>query len=373
MRKGISIVFALLLIVGSVLFAKHLIDSKQRPKPKFNKIVKTVFTETVTNTSVPILITTNGNLDAKNKIELFSEVQGVLVPFSKDFKPGTSFKKGEIILKINSDEFYANLQSQKSNLFNSLTAIMPDIRMDYPEEYSKWETYINNFSLNKPIEVLPLTNTDKEKYFISGRGILTSYFNVKNLEVKFEKYTLRAPYNGVLTEALVNTGSLIRSGQKLGEFIDPTVYEVSVSVKSQYRDLLEVGKQVKVFNLEKTKTWEGKVVRINGKVDAATQTIKAFIQVSGNDLKEGQYLEVLLQAKSEDNAYEVSRKLLIDNSKLYVVKDTVLDLIDVNVVFENKNSVVVKELEEGTQLLSKLVPGAHAGMLVKIYKEKATE
>ena len=127
MRKGISIVFALLLIVGSVLFAKHLIDSKQRPKPKFNKIVKTVFTETVTNTSVPILITTNGNLDAKNKIELFSEVQGVLVPFSKDFKPGTSFKKGEIILKINSDEFYANLQSQKSNLFNSLTAIMPDI------------------------------------------------------------------------------------------------------------------------------------------------------------------------------------------------------------------------------------------------------
>jgi len=373
MRKGISIVFALLLVVGSVLFANHLIDSKQKPKPKFNKIVKTVFTETVSNTAVPILITTNGNLDAKNKIELFSEVQGVLIPYSKDFKPGTSFKKGEIILKINSDEFYANLQSQKSNLFNSLTAIMPDIRMDYPEEYSKWETYINNFSLNKPIQALPLTNTDKEKYFISGRGILTSYFNVKNLEVKLEKYTLRAPYNGILTEALVNTGSLIRSGQKLGEFIDPTVYEVSVSVKSQFRGLLQVGKKVEVFNLERTKSWEGKVVRINGKVDAATQTIKAFIEVNGEDLKEGQYLEVLLQAKSEENAYEVSRKLLVDNSKLYVVKDSILDLISVNPVFENKNTVVVKGLENGIQLLSKPIPGAHAGMLVKIYKEKLEE
>jgi len=172
---------------------------------------------------------------------------------------------------------------------------------------------------------------------------------------------------------LVNTGSLIRSGQKLGEFIDPTVYEVSVSVKSQFRDLLQVGKKVAAFNLEKTKSWEGKVVRINGKVDAATQTIKAFIQVNGDDLKEGQYLEVLLQAKSEDNAYEVSRKLLVDNSKLYVVKDSILDLINVNPVFENKNTVVIKGLENGVQLLSKPIPGAHSGMLVKIYKEKQEE
>ena len=172
---------------------------------------------------------------------------------------------------------------------------------------------------------------------------------------------------------MVNPGSLVRSGQKLGEFIAPTIYEIGVSVKSQFRDLLQVGKNVEVFNLEKTKSWAGKVVRINGKVDTATQTIKAFIEVKGKDLKEGQYLEVVLEAKSEENAFEVSRKLLIDNSKLYIVKDTVLDLIVVNVVFENKNSVVVKGLEEGTQLLSKLVPGAHAGMLVKIYNEKATE
>lgn len=373
MRKGISIVLALLLIAGSVLLANYLIDNKQKPRPKFDKIVKTVFTETVTNTTIPILITTNGNLDAKNKIELFSEVQGVLVPNLKDFRQGTSFKKGEIILKINSDEFYANLQSQKSNLFNAITAIMPDIRMDYPEEYDKWEAYIQNFSITKPIEKLPLTNSDKEKFFISGRGILTTYFNVKTLEVKFEKYTLRAPYNGILTEALVNTGSLIRSGQKLGEFIDPTVYEIAVSVKSQFRDLLKIGKKVSVFNLEKTVSWEGQVIRINGKVDAATQTIKAFIQVSGKDLKEGQYVEVVLEAKAEENAFEVSRNLLVDNAKLYVVKDSMMDLIQVNPVFENKNSVVIKGLENGTQLLSKPVPGAHAGMLVKIYKEKTEE
>mgnify|MGYP003624603771 CR=1 FL=1 len=373
MRKGISIVLAVLLLAGSFFLTKYLIDNKQKPKPRFDKIVKTVFTETVENKKIPILITANGNLEAKNKIEIYSEVQGILIQTSKDFKPGTYFQKGETIIKINSDEFYANLQAQKSNLLNALTAIMPDIRLDYSEEYNKWVSYIQNFDINKPIKKLPLSTTDKEKFFISGRGILTSYFNVKNLEVKFAKYTLQAPFKGVLTESLVNPGSLIRPGQKLGEFIDPSVYEVSVSVKSEYRNLLKVGKKVTLQNLETTKNWIGKVVRINGKVDAATQTIKAFIQVNGNDLKEGQYLEVVLEAKSEDNAYEIPRKLLIDNSKLYVVKDTVLDLIDVTIAFENKNTVVVKDLPNGIQLLSKLVPGAHTGMLVKIYNEKTVE
>lgn len=373
MRKGISIVLALLLLVGAIMLAKYLIDNKQKPKPKFDKIVKTVFTETITNKSIPILITTNGNLVAKHKIELYAEVQGVLEITSKDFKPGTSFNKGETIIKINSDEFYANLQAQKSNLFNTITAIMPDIRLDFPSEYPKWQTYLQSFNFNKTTQKLPETTSEKEKFFISGRGINTAYYNVKNLEVKLNKYNLRAPFNGILTEALVNPGTLIRVGQKLGEFIDPSVYEIGVSVKSEFRDLLQVGKQVELYNLEKTKTWTGIVIRINGKVDTSTQTIKAFIQVSGKDLKEGQYVEVALQAKSEDNAFEVSRNLLIENSKLYIVKDSVLDLVTINPVFENKNSVVIKGLPDGTVLLSKPVPGAQAGMLVKVFNENTAQ
>lgn len=369
MRKTISIALAVLLLIGAVLFAIYLIDSKQKPKPKVEKIIKTVFTETVTNKLIPIVITANGNLVAKNKIELFSEVQGILENTSKEFKAGTTYGKGEILIRINSDEFYANLQAQKSTLFNALTAIIPDIRLDFPENYNKWQNYLQNFDLNKTVQKLPETTSEKEKFFISGRGIYTNYYNVKNSEVKLNKYTLRSPFTGILTESLVNPGTLIRPGQKLGEFIDPSVYEMSVSVKSEFRDLLLVGKKVELFNLEKTKTWKGKVIRINGRVDTSTQTIKAIIEVSGGDLKEGQYLEVALSAKSEENAFEVSRNLLVENNKLYVVKDSVLDLVTVNPIFENRQTVVIKGLSDGTKILAKPIPGAHAGMLVKVFTE----
>lgn len=369
MRKIILIVISVILLVGSVFIAKRLIDSKNKPKKKIEKVVKTVFTETVNNTTIPLIINTNGNLVAKNRIELYAEVQGVLETTSKDFKQGTSYKKGETLIKINSDEFYANLQAQKSNLFNLITAIMPDIRLDYPSEYSKWQTYLENFDSNNGIEKLPEFNSEKEKFFISGRGINTAYFNVKNLEVKLNKYNIKAPFYGILTESLVNPGTLIRVGQKLGEFINPSIYEIGVSIKSEFKDLLQIGKQVKLHNLENTKSWTGKVIRINGKIDTETQTIKAFIEVSGNDLKEGQYLEIELQAKAEENAYEVQRNLIIENSKLYIVKDSVLDLIAINPIFENENTVIVKGLPNGTVLLSKPVPGSYIGMLVTIFNK----
>lgn len=368
MRKTVSIVLSVVLLALAVFIAATLIKNKTKPKPVVDKIVKTVFVDEVKNSDVPIVITTSGNLSAKHKIELYSEVQGVLQPTQKEFKAGTHYAKGATMLNINRDEFYANLLSQKSNFFNSLTAIMPDIRLDYPDQFQKWQNYLNRFDINKTTPKLPDFASDKEKYFISGRGITTAYYNVKNLEVKLDKYTLNAPYSGVLTEALVTPGTLVRVGQKLGEFIDPSVYELEVSVNAEFANLLKTGNAVRLHNLDRTKEYKGHVVRINGKVDATSQTIKAFIEVSNPELKEGMYLEADLDAKSEANAYEVSRKLLVDNSQLYVVNDTVLNLVPVKPVYFSSETAVVKGLEDGTLIMSKPTPGAYDGMQVKIFK-----
>ncbi len=370
MRKILSIVLGVILLVGAIFVSKNFIDNKNKPKPKFDKIIKMVSVDTVQNKDIPIIITTSGSLSAKHKIEIYAEVQGVLKSSIKEFKAGTSYNKGESILRINSDEFYANLQSQKSNFYNTITSIMPDIRLDYPNDYQKWQNYLNSFDINKTTPKLPTFSSDQEKFFISGRGINTAYYNVKNLEVKFGKYSLRAPYNGILTEALVTPGTLVRVGQKLGEFIDPSIYEMEVSVNAEFADLLKKGNIVKLNNIEKTKFYEGKVIRINGKVDAASQTIKAYVQVSHEDLKEGMYLEANLKAKSVKNAIEVSRKLLIDNKQLFVVRDSILDLIDVKPVYFSAEKAIINEIEDGTLILSKLVPGAYDGMQIKIFQQK---
>ena len=371
MRKIILSVLGILLIVAAVYGGKLILEKKNKPKPTYKTTVKTVFVNNVENKEIPIVLSASGNLIAKNKIELFSEVQGVLKTNDKAFKPGTSFYKDEILLSVNSDEFYASLQSQKSNLYNLITSVLSDIRLDYPSDFKKWENYLKKFDINKSTQKLPEFSSDKEKYFISGRGIVTTYYNVKNLEVRLSKHQIKAPFSGVLTEVFVNRGTLVRVGQKLGEYIDPSMYEMEVSINSEFADLLKVGNAVSLSNLDKTKKYTGKVVRVNGKVDQVSQTIKAYIDVAHKDLKEGMFLEANLVAKSEKNVIEISRKLLVDNTFVYTVKnDSILSLVNVNPVYFGEATVVVKGLKNNDKILTQNLPGAFDGMIVKINKNK---
>jgi multidrug efflux pump subunit AcrA (membrane-fusion protein) len=372
MRKYINIVLGILIIALAYWVVQVMIISNKRPERAARKIVNTVFIDTVKNGEIPITIKANGNLIAKNKIEIYSEVQGVLMPSNKEFRPGNSYRKGEIILKLNSEEYFANLQAQKSNLYNTITSIMPDIRLDYPVEYEKWLAYLQSFDFNKATPVLPETNSEKEKFFISGRNIYTTYYNVKNMEVRLNKYTIRAPYDGILTDALVNPGSLIRQGQKLGEFINPNIYEMEVAINAKYMDLLQKGNTVDLVNLDNSNTWKGKIVRVNGRVDQSTQTIKAYIQVSGDNLREGIYLEAHLVAKSEKDAYEIPRKLLVNNESIYILKDSIIDLVKVNTVYFTDKTVIIKGIKNGTEILERPVPGAYPGMVVKVFQQNSS-
>lgn len=367
-RKLILSILGALLIVASFFLAGKIIDSKSTPTPRPVKVVKTVFVDTVQNTVVPIQVPANGTLVAKRRVELFSEVQGVFKRGNKLFKPGQEYSQGELIIGIDASEYRASVQSAKSNLYNLITSIMPDLRLDYPEISGKWEAYLSGFNINEVTPQLPEMQSEKERYFISGRGILTSYYNVKNQEERLAKYNIRAPYRGVLTEALVTEGTLIRSGQKLGEFIETGVYELEVAISKTYSDLLRVGKKVALENLERTSTYEGTITRINARVDQSTQTITAFIEVSDSDLREGMYLEANLQAKDEENAIEIDRSLLLENDQIFVVRDSILDLIDVKPVYFTDKSVVLKEVPNGITIVSRPVVGAYAGMLVKVYQ-----
>jgi len=347
--------------------AKRIVDNKKSFRPKADKVVKTVFTEVVQNGTVPIIVAANGNLNAKQRVELFAEVQGVFKRGSKLFKEGQAYNAGETIISIDASEYAASVQSAKSNLYNELTSIMPDLRLDYPEIFPKWQAYLNGFDMANSTPALPEMPSENERFFISGRGILTSYYNVKNLEQRLSKYRISAPFSGVLTEASVTEGSLVRAGQKLGEFINPGVYELEVAVSKTYSDLLKVGESVELTTMDDPRVYKGKVARINGRVDQATQTIKAFIEVSDENLKEGMYLEANLDAKKEENAIEVDRNLLLEGNKIFVVRDSVLDIIDVKPVYFSNKSVVLKDIPNGTTIMSKPLIGAYTGMAVKIY------
>ena len=369
MRKLILSILGVVIIAASIYFAFKIVGSKNRVRPVPVKVVKTVFVDTVKNATIPIIIPANGSLVAKRRVELFSEVQGIFSSGRVLFKPGQEYKRGQTLIRINSSEYYASVQSAKSNLYNTIAAIMPDLRLDFPEVFPKWQTYLSNFDLQKGTPELPKMTSEKENYFMTGRGIVSNYYNVKNLEQRLSKFNISAPFSGVLTEALVTEGTLIRNGQKLGEFIDPTVYEMQVAISKSYVSLLKVGETVNLSNLEKTETYSGTVSRINGSIDPTTQTVTAFIEVKDDALKEGMYLEAQVNVKQEENAIEIDRNLLLENNEIFVVRDSLLDVVPVKPIYFSDTKVVLKDVPNGTIILSRPLQGAFVGLLVKKYTE----
>lgn len=373
MRKIIIAILALLIIAGAFYGAKTIIANKKAPKPKIKKEVKIINTDTIVNATVSIVIPANGSLQAKRRVELFSEVTGVFKPTGTLFKSGQEYRAGQSMIIMENTEFYAQVQSARSNLNNQITAIMPDLRLDYPDSFAQWQSYLDTWDMNASIKSLPLPKDDKEKYFITGRNIYTTFYNIKNLESRLAKFRIKAPFNGVLTEALVTEGTLVRNGQQLGEFIQTGTYELEVAISGDFADLLQVGKEVALQNITGTKTYTGKVTRINGKIDQATQTITTVIEVSHPDLKDGMYLTANLQAQKIENAIELDRSLLQNGKELFVVNDSVLKLTSVQPVHFSDKTVVVKGLENGAVIISKMVPGAYEGMIVKTEEQAAAD
>ncbi|MFT7299103.1 MAG: membrane fusion protein (multidrug efflux system) [Sphingobacteriales bacterium] len=369
MRKVIIVVVGILLLVGSVLISNFMSREKETEKKEVQKISTVVFTKEVKNETLPVVVNATGQVKATQRIDLYSEVQGVMQQGSIIFKPGVSYSKGQTLLKITSEDFKANLQAQKSTFQNLVTSALADIQLDFPNSFEKWNSYVKNFDINTPMAPLPKADTDKEKLFITGRNISSTYYNVKNAEIILNKYTMTAPFTGVLTEALVNPGTLIRPGQKLGEFINPSDFELEVAVGSNLAGFINKGKQVIVKATDGTaRTWKGNVIRINSRVDPQSQTVKVFIKVSGNGISEGMFLEAEINAKNVSKAYTVNRSLLLNESSIYVVKDGKLALQEVNPVYFTKGNVILTGLSDGAQVITKSVPGAFEGMEVIINK-----
>lgn len=366
LRKIIIGLLGVAIIVAAVLVARKLSSSRDAVRPVQRTERAKVVTREVINGTSTIKIVTSGQLVAKHRVDLFAEARGVLQPSSKNFKPGVYYKKGEVIFDIENAQEVASLRAQKSSLFNQIVALMPDLRLDYPESFEHWEAYIDNFDIEGPLVPLPEPVSAREKLFIAGRNIYTTYYNTVTLETSLRDFRIVAPFNGVVTEALVQSGTMVSPGQQIGTILDPSVYELEAPVNVEYLDLLRIGKPVELSNIAHSARYSGKVVRVDGNVDRASQTITAFVEVSGEGLKEGMYLEASIDGREEPGTYELPRNLLINQSQVFAVEDSTLYLKTVEPVFFRENEVVVKGLDNGTRILAQPVPGAYAGMPVEV-------
>ena len=356
----------LIVIIVSVLIFVLLRSMKKPPKRMMNNhSVLSVSTLDVNIEDIQLKVSVIGKLIARNHAQIYAEVGGILEQGQKQFLEGVSYKKGEVLLSINSKDAEFNLMSQRSNLLTQVAQILPEMKFDFPESSVKWETYLADFKIENEIEPLPEPSNDREKYFVAGKGIYQTYYNIKNLENTYKKYRPKAPFNGTVISSNIKPGTLVRVGQPLGDYISNYVYDLESSVSLEQATSIKIGDMVKLESENIVESINGKVSRINDNIDPNTQMVNIYITVSGRDLWEGMYLQGDIYSSTIVTATEIPRRIITNNNTVFVVVDSVAKELNVEIISLNGDAAIVTGLNDSTRLITKS-QNIYSGQKVKI-------
>ncbi|NLR92972.1 efflux RND transporter periplasmic adaptor subunit [Flammeovirga agarivorans] len=363
--KYIYLILSPLVIIIAV-FAVSALPEKTAENPIEDKSILAVEVDYAKLKTLQNTIEVTGKLRAKDRYEIYAEVEGRLLPSAKKFREGNYYKKGQILLQIDQQERYMTLLADKSNFMTSLTAILPDLKQDFTESYPAWNQYLKNLDINKSLQPLPEPKTEKEKYFIAGNGIYSSYYTIKSSEEKLSKYTIYAPFSGVISKSDIEAGTAVRAGQELGEMVNLSSYELEVTAPLKDIEHFKIGNKVRLFSSELENEWTGTVIRIGNTLDANSQSVKVYIQTSGKTLKEGMFLTAQVNSEAYKEAVQIPRKLIFDGNKIYVIKNNKLALQEIEVMETFKSDAIVKGVPTDAAVLMTNIKNPYEGMKVQV-------
>ncbi|MBT4729360.1 MAG: efflux RND transporter periplasmic adaptor subunit [Bacteroidetes bacterium] len=376
MNKGR--LYLILIVIGILVVAvfamQGLSKMKKETKSAEHKNIKRyVKVEIVKYDTLATLIEATGRLESKSFIDLSAEVQGMILAGNVPLKKGQKFSKGSVLLNIYDKEAELALKAAKSRFLTSLANILPDLKIDFPVNYSQWSNFFESIEIDKDLPTIPDTKSAKEKIFVSSRNILADYFTIQSSEIRLKKYTIYAPFNGVYTNVYAEVGAIANPGGRLASIIRTDELELEVPVSVADVKWLKVGSPVIVKNEEKSKKWSGSVSRISSFVDAQTQSISVFVKlpVDANDpLYRGQYLRAYFEGISLENVMEIPRNAVSNGNEVYIVNDGKLQKKEIVVHKLYNHTLLFSGLKKGTKLIVEPLINPVEGTEVDILKTK---
>jgi len=362
--KQISILSAVIVIsVGLMLLLISLKSTPKRKPPTDTRPV--INTLTVENSSIQLTVPVIGRLSAQQKVDILAEVTGVLEVNHKEFLTGQSYKKGDVMLRINLEETLLSLKAQRSSLLTAIAALLPELKFDHQESYKQWNDYLQDCDIETRVKPLPQPLNEREKLFVAARGIFTSYYQIKSLESRLGKFTIRAPFDGVLIQSKITPGNLVRVGQSLGVLINPSVYDFETSVSTDEVDQINVGDKVQLESENIKGSWTATVTRVNVGMDENSQMVKVFAELSAPELRDGMFLQGMVLTSSFVDALNLPRKMLHNGNVALEYINGAIKYREVDVISTQGENAVVKGLPNGILLSTKTL-NLYDGAEVKV-------
>jgi len=352
-NKIIYGLLSLVILAMAFIVSGFLIQSKAEPKvdhakqnTMYVKTAKVLLEETESN------MTYRGRVAAYDQISLAAEVSGKIMQGDVRFKTGESFKKNDVILYIYKEDMEAALKSGKSSFLQTLSKILPDIHVDYKDEYEKWNAFFQSVDPEKALPALPEINSNKEKVFLASNNVLASYYSLEQQEIKLSRYQIIAPFDGMFKSVNKEIGAVASPGAELASIIRSDKLEIIVPVFPADLKWIEKGKQVEVSDY-KEMAQIAKVSRISQFVEEATQSVNVYLTYEvqkGISLLEGEFVDVVFDGV-KITGFEIPREALVDGTNVYLLHEQKLVKTPVSILRQLDDSYIISGLDSSQNIV----------------------
>ena len=371
LKGSIRLVLGITILGAGVGMMNGLISMKEEmPTSDKPAVPRAVRTEAIEWGSIAPKTPVEGRVEALYRMEVITEVTGNLLMGSNEFREGTAFRAGEVMLELDDTESRLALVAQRSQFLQLLSGQLADLQMDFEGRGEVWSTYVSSLRVDAALADLPNPASDRERLFLANRGIISSYHSIRSAEERLNKFQVRAPFNGIVVQANVRPGGLVRAGQPSGILVGQGDYEIKTAVHARYLSSISLRDSVRFFDEQGTVVAKGMVHRISGNVDPSTQSASVFCRVEptrnqAKAIRDGRFLTGEIISQPFEEAFEIPLTLMHDDQQVYEVANGELVERKIEVLFQSRSHAIGRGLDSGVLVLSESLTNAFDGMPVR--------
>lgn len=327
---------------------------------------KLVEIEVVKLSTISPRISAYGRAKTAQPVQLISEVSGLLQNGSQGFQPARSFRRGDLLLKIDDRPARLELNSAISELLTALANFLPEVKSGFPGQFQVWQDYFDNCNFDQAINPLPEPADRKIKLYLARFNVYKLYFKVRSLEIYYDKHFIYAPFDGSIVSVALHPGATARPGSLLGSIVNLEEMEMEVPLPAIDVDWIDFEKNVNLDATETNQRWIGQVLRVGKSIDPATQTVPVYISINGAEtsgMVHGVFMEASIPGLPIEQAVMIPRRAIYENGYVYLIKNGLLEYRQVSIARQENETVIINGgLFTGDSLITQILQGVSPGM-----------
>ena len=275
-RMILMLVLVALFVGGLVFWTMNKIAKGKAMGAKFAPPPAAVTTVVVKGQTWQPVLSSVGSMKAVNGVVLSTDLAGIVAEIA--FESGASVKKGDLIVKLDTQQEDAQVRSSEAKLSLARTDLV------------------------RKRDLITKKAIAESDYDAAESQLKQMLAAVEETKALVSRKKITAPFDGLVGIRQVNLGQYLQPGAPIAplESLDP-IY-VEFSVPQQNFDLIAVGKKVRLSASGVTgKQFAGEITAIDSRVDETTRNVMVQGTVKNPDqaLRPGMFVnvEVLLPEK----------------------------------------------------------------------------